>query len=59
MSTPLLSGSGRLLGVLTIYSGSRNPFTERDHALLEMMAFTAATVLEEHAVQPIPADTNA
>jgi len=59
MSTPLLSGSGRLLGVLTIYGGSRNPFTERDHALLEMMAFTAATVLEEHAVQPIPADTNA
>lgn len=59
MSTPLLNDSGRLLGVLTIYSGSRNPFTERDHALLEMMAFTAVTVLEEHSIHPIPADTNA
>jgi hypothetical protein len=59
MSTPLLADSGRLVGVLTIYGGSRRPFTERDHALLEMMAFTAATVLEEHPIPAIPADTNA
>lgn len=45
MSTPLLTDLGHLLGVLTIYASSRNPFTDRDHALLELMAFTTSTVL--------------
>jgi putative nucleotidyltransferase with HDIG domain len=59
MSAPLVATSGRLVGVLTFYNQSSQPFTESECAVLEIMALTAATLLGEGAISAIPADTNA